>query len=145
MSHQKAVSSLLEAIQTLDTKTRLSAVFALIYIDKTGLQLTDDPRLAESMAGVLSRTQSDIDPGWDFETAYILPHIGGQRKVALRSSHADMIAIRYSIAIEDIDQKTGSLLRKRLAIPLQIDSPDAITAAMALAEAEFAKDRGETH
>ena len=64
--HEEAIAILLEATRSGATKTCLSAVFALIYIDKAQLQITAEAELTESMAGVVSRTQEGIDPGWDF-------------------------------------------------------------------------------
>ena len=132
--HQDAVASLLKATQIQATKARLAAVFALIYVSKAPLQLIDEPQLSESMDGIVSRTQENINLGWDFETAFLLYHANGNTKVALRSSHADMIAIRYKIVIEDIDPISGSPLGERASIPLEIDRPDQITAAMEAAE-----------
>nr|WP_320141990.1 hypothetical protein [uncultured Cohaesibacter sp.] len=146
--HEDAIAMLLEATRSGATKTCLSAVFALIYIDKAQLQITAEAELTESMAGVVSRTQEGIDPGWDFETAYILHHTNGDTKVALRSSHADMIAIRYKVDVEDIAPISGERLASIASIPLSIDKPEHISAAITLAEREFGKisrDRSDLH
>ena len=143
--HEDAIATLLDATRSGATKACLSAVFALIYIDKARLQITAEPVLSESMAGVVSRTQQDIDLGWDFETAYILSHTKGSTRVALRSSHADMIAIRYRIDIEETAPLPGEPPHLIASIPLSIDKPEHISAAIALAEREFSKDSSELH
>ena len=143
--HEDAIATLLDATRSGATKTCLSAVFALIYIDKARLQLTAEPELSESMDGVVSRTQQGVDLGWDFETAFILSHTKGSTRVALRSSHADMIAIRYKIDIEEVALHSGEPPHQIASIPLSIDKPEHISAAIALAEREFSKDSGELH
>lgn len=143
--HEDAIATLLDATRSGATKTCLSAVFALIYIDKARLQITAEPELSESMAGIVSRTQQGVDLGWDFETAFILSHTKGSTRVALRSSHADMIAIRYKIDIEETVPHSGDPLHQIASIPLSIDKPEHISAAIALAEREFSKDSNELH
>ncbi len=145
MSHQKAIETLERFTLLPVSKASLCASFALIYLTRTGLRLTEDALFTESMNGIVSRTQHGVDLGWDFETGFILSHATGQRKIVLRSSHADLEAIRYFIEVEDIAPQTETPLRLRVSIPLDISGEKDIQQALSGAAVIFENDRELIH
>ncbi|WP_119307626.1 hypothetical protein [Cohaesibacter haloalkalitolerans] len=145
MPHQKAIETLERFTLLPVSKASLCASFALLYLTRTGLRLTEDPLYTESMKGVVSRTQHGVDLGWDFETGFILSHATGQRKIVLRSSHADLEAIRYFIEVEDIVPQTETPLKLRVSIPLEISGEEDIRHALSSAAVIFENDREQIH
>nr|WP_319485294.1 hypothetical protein [uncultured Cohaesibacter sp.] len=145
MSHQKAIETLERFTLLPASKASLCASFALIYLSRSGLRLTEDALFTESMKGVVSRTQLGVDLGWDFETGFILSHATGQRKIVFRSSHADLEAIHHCIEVEDIDPLSEAPMKLRASIPFNPSNEKDIQHALSSAAVIFETDREQLH
>nr|WP_321456808.1 hypothetical protein [uncultured Cohaesibacter sp.] len=145
MSHSKAIETLRRFTLLPSSKASLVSSFTLLYLEKTGLEVTEDAYFVESMKGVVSRTQDGKDLGWDFETGFILTHAAGQRKIVLRSSHADLQSIRYFIEVEDIDPKSQDPIKLRVTVPIDIKQEEDLDRSLAEAATQFEQDKDLLH
>ena len=127
-AHDDAIETLRNFMEIEGSEASIAAAYSKLYVDVTGLRLTDKPIYCSSLQGL---GNSDFD--WDLEGSFILPHKNGYRKVAFRTS-----LNAYLIHVEDMRLEANSSvksaphayspIKRRVSLDLTLEKsvPDAV-------------------